>query len=158
MTNKGFSLIEIVLVVVILFALSALAIPSAEITQVRLREKLLRERLREIRQAIDIYQASRIVSGGNILPICIASLTEEIPEALLKPGANSGPFLLKESMGNPFTSSQEEFFWDVRDSTGTWHQNQKDSNAQLYCYDIRYPKDGISGWIKAIDESFYENW
>lgn len=158
MRKNGFSLIEVVLVAAILLALSALAIPSAEIAQVRLREKVLHERLKEMRQAIDRYQASNNGSSGSLLPPSIASLTQSMPASQLKAGADSGPYLLEESMGNPFTPQQDTFIWDIRDSSGTWHQNQINPGAQLTCYDVRFPQDGVSGWKMAINDTFYENW
>ncbi len=156
--RSGFSLIELVMTVLIVLALSSLALPATEIAQTRLREKALRQRLTEMRQAIDRYVAARADDGDSRFPPSIASLTEKIPTAMLRPEADDGPFLIKESWGNPFTPRQDLFLWDIRDTDGTWHKNQSNAAVQISCYDVRFPEDGFSGWKKAIDESFYSQW
>lgn len=158
MPRRGFSLIEIVMVVTVLLVLSSFALPTAELAQVRFREKLLRERLRGMRQAIDKYRAARNDLGTIFYPPSIASLTAPIPASLLKAGADAGPFLTAESTGNPFLPRQDVFLWDIRDSSGIWYKNQENASAQLSCYDVRFPEDGVAGWKKAIDETLYDTW
>jgi len=158
LSTNGYSLLELIIVIAIITAVSMFAIPAAEITQVRLREKELKQRLTEIRQGIDKYSASCNGSSGSFYPPSIASLTEQIPDSLLKPGADSGPFITSEATGNPFSPDQSSFIWDIRDSNGTWHTSQTDPNASLNCYDIRYPSSGVAGWVKGINETFYEQW
>lgn len=155
---KGYSLLELVIVVAIITAIAVFALPAAEIAQIRLREKELRQRLTEFRQAIDRYVAASNGSYGSFFPPSIASLTEALPDALRKPGADSGPYLMTDSLGNPFTPNQNRFLWDIRDSNGVWHTNQTDPKAQLSCCDVRFPAAGVSGWVKGIDETFYEQW
>lgn len=156
--TSGYSLLELVIVVAIITAVSMFAIPAAELTQIRLREKELRQRLTEIRQGIDKYSASCNGSSGSFYPPSIASLSEQLPASLLKPGADSGPFITAEAMGNPFSPDQSRFIWDIRDSSGVWHTNQTDPGASLTCYDIRFPSSGVSGWVKGINETYYEQW
>jgi len=155
---RGYSLLELVIVVAILTAVSMFALPAAELSQIRLREKELRQRLIEFRQAIDRYAAASNGTSGSYFPPSIASLTEVLPESLRRPGADGGPFLVSESLGNPFTADQSRFIWDIRDSSGVWHNIQTDPTAQLTCYDVRFPSAGVSGWVKGIDETFYEQW
>ncbi len=158
--KKGFSLIELVTVVAILLALSFFAMPTLEIVYVKAREKQLRERLFEIRRGIDAYVAARNTTGGSPYPPTLASLIATMPITLLKPGANIGPYLASDSLGNPFKGNGEVFFWDVRKDNGTWLTDQSDPGSVVLnnVYDIRYPLAGIDGWKKAIDETNYSDW
>ncbi|MGM0600554.1 MAG: type IV pilin protein [Candidatus Rifleibacteriota bacterium] len=158
LNSKGFSLIELVTVLAILLALSYFALPSMELTFVRSREKLLHQRLTEIRSAIDKFTASRNDAGGSVFPPSVASLGVKIPDSLLKIEANSGPFLDINSIGNPFTDGGESFLWDIRSADGTWHLDQNNPRAQLDVYDVRFPKNGVGGWKKAMDGTLYEKW
>jgi len=140
-------------------ALSYFALPALDIVQVKSREKLLRQRLFDMRRAIDFYVNARN-SSGNPYPLSVASLTEVIPTGLLRNGADTGPFLSAGSVGNPFGRSDDEFFWDIRDANGVWVESQMHQaiNYTAGVYDVRFPEDGVNGWNKAIDETFYKDW
>lgn len=162
MQRRGFSMIELVTVLTIFLALSYFALPAFDIIQVKSREKLLRQRLFAMRRAIDGYVNARN-REGNPYPPSIASLTEAIPTSpinLLRNGGDSGPFLGGANLGNPFASTDDVFLWDIRDCNGDWQNNQRDCNLNYAAgvYDIRYPADGVSGWKKAIDETYYKDW
>ncbi|HNS09067.1 MAG TPA: type II secretion system protein [Candidatus Ozemobacteraceae bacterium] len=161
--KRGFSLIELVTVVTILLALSYFAMPTLEIVYVKAREKQLRERLFEIRRAIDAYVNARKNDIKSPYPPTLASLTVPMVDAA-KPGANAGPFLANESLGNPFKDKGDVFFWEIRldcDSPGTWRlatQAGEILQAGNGVYDIRFPEAGIDGWKKAIDDTNYSDW
>ena len=61
----GFTLIELLVTVVIVGILASVALPLAEISEQRSKERELREALREIRMAIDAYKQA--VDEGHIL-------------------------------------------------------------------------------------------
>jgi prepilin-type N-terminal cleavage/methylation domain-containing protein len=160
--RRGFSLIELVTVLTILLVLSYFALPALEIVQVKSREKLLQQRLFDMRRAIDSY-AKAIKVGENPYPPSIASLTEPVPDTLLRNGADTGPFLSASGLGNPFATTDDVFIWDIRDGTGdpdSWKFDQTDStkNYASGVYDVRYPVNSVGGWRKAIDETFYQDW
>ncbi len=157
-SRAGFSFIELVTVLGILLALSYFALPSMELSFVKSREKMLHERLREIRGAIDRYVAARNSVGASRYPPSVASLSEKIPNALLLPGANPGPFLAVESFANPFTDGGQSYWWDIREVDGTWHLDQKSSKNQIDVFDVRYPANGLQGWTKALDGTNYAEW
>lgn len=56
----GFTLIELLVVLAVLATLANLALPAAEITVQRYKERELREGLREVRIALDQYRAASI--------------------------------------------------------------------------------------------------
>ncbi|MEW6712453.1 MAG: hypothetical protein AB1403_21735 [Candidatus Riflebacteria bacterium] len=156
--NSGLSLLELITVLGIFLVLTVFALPSMEVAFVRTQEKLLHERLSLIRQGIDKYVASRNSSGATYFPPCLASLTEPIPDSLLIVGANPGPFLTIDSLGNPMFEKGDLPAWDIRDKDGVTHSMITDLKQQIQIYDVRFPLAGINGWIKAGDGTFYADW
>jgi general secretion pathway protein G len=62
--NRGFTLVELMIVVAIMAVLATAAMPLYELTAQREKEKELRVALRQIREALDAYK--RAVSDGRI--------------------------------------------------------------------------------------------
>ena len=83
---KGFTLVELVIVVAIVALLATVAAPLAEISYQRAKEQDLRHALREIRGAIDAYK--RAADEGRIektadasgYPVSLAQLVEGVPD------------------------------------------------------------------------------
>ena len=86
MKMKGFTFIELLIVVAILALLASVAMPLAEVTVQRNREQDLRRSLREIREAIDSY--TRAADEGQIergadktgYPPTLAALAEGVAD------------------------------------------------------------------------------
>ena len=68
--NRGLSLIELVVTMVILGILAAMILPSAQMTSTRVKEIELKRSLREIRGAIDEYKKyyDKAVDEKKIIP------------------------------------------------------------------------------------------
>lgn len=66
---RGFTLLEIIIVITILSVLTAAAIPMVRNTVKREREAELRLALRQLRQAIDRYKQFHDQSNGTAIPI-----------------------------------------------------------------------------------------
>lgn len=171
--GPGFSLLEALVVLAILSALALLALPVAELTDVRAREKRLWQNLGEMRAAIDQYRAARDTVGtpfppDPVFPPCVASLLEVMPANLAKPNANRGPYLATGSLGNPFAPTEGVFHWDIRDvdvasdADDDWAANVREMTTSFAAkggvFDVRYPQEGIGGWKTAIDGSRYADW
>lgn len=68
-SDRGFTLLEIIIVITILSILTAAAVPMVRNTVKRERESDLRLALRQMRQAIDRYKQYNDQTGGAAIPI-----------------------------------------------------------------------------------------
>ena len=73
--NRGFTLLEIIIVITILSVLTAAAIPMVRNTVRRDREAELRLALRQLRQALDRYKQYHDQSNGAMIPIELVTQT-----------------------------------------------------------------------------------
>jgi general secretion pathway protein G len=101
----GFTIIELLVVMLVLGVLSALAFPMAEVTVQRDRERELKRALWEIRDAIDAYKRS-VDAGqvgrsaqGSSYPPSLEVLMQGVPNA---GGTASPPFFLRRLPRDPF--------------------------------------------------------
>ena len=103
---RGFSLIELVVVLAILAVLASIGLPLAELAQRRTQEEDLRRSLREIRSALDAYK--RLVDQGSIqkaadgsgYPPSLDVLVAGVPDARSPRGAKI--YLLRQLPRDPF--------------------------------------------------------
>lgn len=118
--EAGFSLIELLVTLVILGVLATVAIPLAETTVQRTRERDLRLALREIRQAIDAYKEAG--DDGLILrnvdqsgyPPTLKILVDGVPNA--KSPGRQLLYFLRRVPRDPFAdpSLPAESTWGLR--------------------------------------------
>lgn len=117
--HRGFSLIELLVVMAVMGVLAMAAMPMAEMSVQRDRERELRHALWEIRDAIDTYR--RAVETGSIprepgksgYPPSLRVLTEGVPDAK-QPGRTL--YFLRRLPRDPFAdpSLPAEATWSVR--------------------------------------------
>lgn len=85
--GRGYTLIELLIVLGILGLLASMAMPLAEMTAQREKERELKRALWEIRDAIDAYARARtqgaiaVQSGTSSYPPTLLALTQGMPDA-----------------------------------------------------------------------------
>jgi general secretion pathway protein G len=89
--HSGYTLVELLIVLGVLGLLASMAMPLAEVTAQRSKERELQRALWEIRDAIDAYRRAReqgaiLVAGGGrwgaaLYPPSLESLTQAWPDA-----------------------------------------------------------------------------
>jgi len=105
---RGFSLVELLVVLAIMSLLASIAMPLVELEHRRGREEELRRSLREIRGALDTYKrlvdAGRVVRpvGGSGYPSRLDILAEGVTDAQAPQGTRI--YLLRRLPRDPFAS------------------------------------------------------
>lgn len=116
--TSGFTLVEMLLVLLILSILAAISLPLAELTSRRYKEAELRRSLREIRDAIDAYK--RAADAGQIASAANESGYPPNLDVLIKGVTGTGPasgtkiYLLRQLPRDPFAPA------DVAHAASTW--------------------------------------
>ena len=148
--TRGYSLVELVVVVTLILILTAMIVPVARFNWTRMKEAELKEDLRTMRTAIDDYKR---LSDQGLLPVELD--TDGYPKTLdkLVEGVElvgqvkkKRKFLRKIPL-DPMTGKAE---WGLRsvqdepDSTSWGRQN---------VYDVYSLSDGV-----ALDKTKYKDW
>ncbi len=145
----GFTLIEMVVVVAIVGVLASAAIPFIQFGEIRLKERELRQSLREIRGAIDAYR--KAVNEGRIAkavdssgyPPSLAALVDGVPD-LKTPDARK-IYFLRRIPQDPFAppDAPKKETWGLR----SYVSGPDDPKAGDDVFDVysRNPGTGSNG-------------
>ncbi len=120
MSCRGFTLFELLAVMVILGILASIAIPSYKRSQIKAREAVLAEDLYQMRKAIDAYFADNAAYPDSLDQLVSANYLRGIPR-------------------DPFTRSSDS--WDCVPP-------EPADNGQLAeggCFDVRSGSDLVGG-------------
>ena len=145
--ERGFTLLELIIATAILVALSSLAVPLARVTIQREKERMLREDLWEMRDAIDRYKdaADR---GGFQTKVDSQNYPPDL-ETLVKGVDVQGKKVrfLRQIPVDPMTGSTE---WGLRSM-----QDDPDSDSWggQSVFDVHTKSQGI-----GLDGSKYRDW
>ena len=157
--QRGFTLIEMVVVVAIVGVLAAAAVPLHEMALRRAQESTLREALRTLRGAIDAHRdavaAKRIAAGpeGSPYPPTLQALTRGVP--LLDDqgqAQDSGRlYLLRRLPRDPFADPTltAEQTWAARSSSSPPDAPAPGADV----FDVASRKEG-----RALDGTQYRDW
>jgi general secretion pathway protein G len=155
--QRGFTLIEIIVVITILAVLTSAAIPMVRNSVKREREIELRIALREMRRAIDAYKLFHDQTGGAAIPIewktpsgypkTLEILVEGfIPANLVGTSANRKRFLRRIPI-NPLTGDTEWGLRSYKDKPDATSWGGED------VYDVYCKSDQI-----ALNGTKYSDW
>ncbi len=78
--SRGFTLIELMIVISIILILMGVAIPNYQQSVLHARESVLRQDLRVIRDAIDSYTLDKEKAPQSLQDLVTANYLKEIPE------------------------------------------------------------------------------
>jgi general secretion pathway protein G len=148
--NRGFTFIELVAALTILLLLTGMAIPLARRQVQRERELLLRQDLRQMREAIDRY---RDFSDRGMIPVKADTFgyppdLDTLVEGVVLKGTAKGKYkFLRRIPVDPFIGKAD---WGLRSM-------QDDADSKSWggenVFDIYTKYDGA-----ALDGSKYQNW
>jgi general secretion pathway protein G len=156
---RGFTLIEMVVVLAIVAVLATAAQPLFELTLRRTQEAALRVALRELRSAIDEHCAAvlqrRVAPGvdGSPYPASLLSLVQGV--AVLddqgRPSTTQRLYLLRRLPRDPFADPQlpAHLSWGLRASTSPPENPQPGDDV----FDV-YSRSALG----ALDGSRYAEW
>lgn len=151
-SRKGFTLLEMIIVVILISVLATVAVPMVETSVKREKEIELRRNLRTIRMAIDEYK--KFVEENNLKldedTYNYPEELEELVEGLEYKDQNADEKIkkfLRSIPIDPMTNSTE---WGLRS-----YQDKRDSNSWggENVYDVYTKSDR-----KALDGTFYKEW
>ena len=140
---KGFTLIELVITVAILALLASVALPLAEVSVQRGKEKEFRQVLRDVREAIDAYKHASddgiIEKAGDAsgYPPTLAALVDGVPDKRSTEGAKM--YFLRRVPSDPLTG--EDF------ALRSYASSPKDPQEGKDVFDVysKSPEVGLNG-------------
>ncbi len=153
---RGFTLVELLVVVAIMAVLASIGMPLAELSLQRGREEDLRRSLHEIRGALDAYKRlsddGRIerAVGGSGYPPTLGALVDGVADA--KSPTRAKLFLLRSLPRDPMqgnATADPESTWDLR----CYESPPDDPKPGKDVYDVHSKSQSM-----ALDGTAYRTW
>jgi general secretion pathway protein G len=156
-STSGFSLLEIIIVLMVMAVLATATYPLVRNSVVRERETELREGLRQLRKAIDDYKRFNDQTGGQAIPIQfrtksgypkeLAILVDGFIPANVVGTEGTKVKFLRRMPRDPMTNSTE---WGLR---GTDDEPNSTSWGGEDIFDVYTKSTGV-----ALDGTKYKDW
>jgi len=127
MTNAGFTLVEILIVVVILGILAAIVIPQFSQASTEARENSLRANLQTIRSQIELYKIQHNDNEPTFANF-VAQMTGTTDIDGAATGSDFGPYLQQIPV-NPFTNTNTlDNTGNAGDDVAAWEYDETDGS------------------------------
>ena len=149
MVARGFSLIELVVVLAVMAILGSVAVPMAQRVEQREKERALRRALWEIRDAIDAHRAAReqgVIEGAAASPYPPSLEALTVVQQDRRPGrAGQGLRFLRRVPRDPFADPAvpAALTWGLRSSAS--EADAPAPGADVYDVYSRSPRLGLDG-------------
>jgi general secretion pathway protein G len=143
---RGFSLIELLVVMAVLGILAAAVLPLAEISLQRERERELRRALWEIRDAIDAYKRAADASGSGLVSSRYPPTLEALVTGLPDPKASGRmQYFMRRIPRDPFAPSDVPAAktWGLRSYQSP--PDKPEPGADVYDVYSRSERIGLNG-------------
>ncbi|MEF7613636.1 type II secretion system protein [Aquincola sp. MAHUQ-54] len=144
--GRGYTLIELLVVLALIALLGSIAMPLAEVTVQREKERELKRALWELRDAIDAYHLARQrmgAEGAASYPPNLEALTQPLPD--VRPGGGGVLRVLRQVPRDPFADPllPAEQSWGLR----SYLSESKEPRAGAEVYDVYSlsPARGLNG-------------
>ena len=143
--RRGFSLIELLVVMAVLGVLATAVMPLAEMTLQRERERELKHALWEIRDAIDAYKrmadSAAPKTGGSNYPPSLDALTLGTPD----PKTGQTLYFLRRIPRDPFAPSELPAVQTWRLRSYQSPPDKPEPGADVYDVSSRSDRIGLNG-------------
>jgi MSHA pilin protein MshA len=114
LNNKGFTMIELVVILVLIGLISAIAIPKYLDVTTKSKEKALKGALSSLRGAVDMSYAKTVLDGSPAYPSLNAALFKEgLPDDVYTPDSS-----VTYTVEDPIATFSGAGGWLYNDATG----------------------------------------